>query len=1193
MTSSGGTAADRAEPAARVSLWEPYNPFRGAAVLAQYVSPPALRRLRLNAGVPVLTPGVDAATAGRDRARHLFDNLKRQGIAYAIEPWTGNKKQQVRHPWWLVEDRWGTCLDLAVTYGAMCIEARIATMLAIAGEHALVVLEPRRQLTDGPVPEWRRSWASKKADGVFAVDDHVALNVELDEGTLLAVETVAATEEGDFDEALRRGREALGAGAELIDVPFLHMRRFRPLPAPDERPSIRMYVPGGQRSFVRYPSQEKVLDALQEDSGVVVLVAPQGQGKSTIARQLALDAPFGAGWFLNASEPQSLIRSLADADLGERNSTATGMLDAERKGFVEGARERLEQVPGRWVVVLDNADGDPGKITPLLPRPGDGQLVVITTTNSDWEQVPNLSVRQLPPVDDARVAEDLGGDELVSLVAGRALLLHAFASLLDAAGISSAAVARYAPERGEVAEPVRGPATLWAAVRAELALGPDALHSCLQSAYMPPDQQPLEVLEAFNGGARRLVDGLSRAGLVTFEADTGTVRMHRLFGAAVRAELAASEPAMNDEVVLELATNATVLNAFDRYGDQATLMRIDERLTEIDEGRQELDSRLGQALHGVAGLLELGGHTRRSGETYVRAERHLQGRPDLLADVLQSRARMVNQHQARDEVRLREALGWAKEAERTLLSTPGRENTADRCLAMQGLILQKLAAFPGEGDTTIELLHEALGVIEEAHRRREIRLDPMDAELARSEFNLAGPRINLAQLEPERAREHLDVAERVYGRVAERRKKIYDRDVHPHIAACIIGEGYVNYYRALLLPAPPATRASWLRYATERANAALAQRQALDGSVDLDESRKAVRFLAKVALTRAAPAADPARTLESVSGEVSRELAFAAVETLPSHTRDLTVPIKAWLFSPALAAVVAAFGGTPPTATTALDEALAWFEEFSLRWDYRAGKERNLALVQSPAPEVEAVVSKAAPALGLVGTRPPPAEHYDHVLVLGGLVRACMARPLYGAKLLRNETIKAGEVTALGGFRELKGDELDLAAKLGHGGLTNEFDAMDAGVRAAFDVGEPDADRGERSDVVGVSWAVREYQTAAGISVRVVGAPSTEPGVRRANTPDTYAWFASKLAKLRPGERVLVLTSDIYMPYQHADALRMLALPYAVEVDAAGIRPGDAHPDLAQEFKTHNYLQEMRSTIRALRALFGAWQAGD
>lgn len=139
-----------------------------------------------------------------------------------------------------------------------------------------------------------------------------------------------------------------------------------------------------------------MLDSLKEDAGTVVLIAPQGQGKSMAARQLIREAPFGAGWFLNASEPQTLIGSLADADQAEHNADAAGLESADRKGFHDRARAHLNEVDGRWIVVLDNADGDPTKLTPLLPIPGDRQLLLVTTTNREWAHVPGARVRRLP-----------------------------------------------------------------------------------------------------------------------------------------------------------------------------------------------------------------------------------------------------------------------------------------------------------------------------------------------------------------------------------------------------------------------------------------------------------------------------------------------------------------------------------------------------------------------------------------------------------------------------------------------------------------------------------------------------------------------------------------------------------------------------------------------------------------------------
>ena len=92
---------------------------------------------------------------------------------------------------------------------------------------------------------------------------------------------------------------------------------------------------------------------------------------------------------------------------------------------------------------------------------------------------------------------------------------------------------------------------------------------------------------------------------------------------------------------------------------------------------------------------------------------------------------------------------------------------------------------------------------------------------------------------------------------------------------------------------------------------------------------------------------------------------------------------------------------------------------------------------------------------------------------------------------------------------------------------------------------------------------MHEY-TSARQPVSVIAAPSSEPEVRRTNTPDSYQWFATEFAGLQAGQRLLLVTSDIYVPFQHADAVRVLGLPYEVTVETMGIQPGDLDPALSR-----------------------------
>lgn len=301
--------------------------------------------------------------------------------------------------------------------------------------------------------------------------------------------------------------------------------------------------------------------------------------------------------------------------------------------------------------------------------------------------------------------------------------------------------------------------------------------------------------------------------------------------------------------------------------------------------------------------------------------------------------------------------------------------------------------------------------------------------------------------------------------------------------------------------------------------------------------------------------------------------------------------IARWVDSPPMRAVVSEFAGDSPFDWKPdLAERLQGLDEFSARWDTRKGKERDLAEDLPLTGDQEDLVLSAARALGFRASRPPLYREYDHVMLLGGLFRACITRPAHAANLLREGVVTTTSVVALGGFRPFGEQETQLAIACGFPGLTEEFEALDAGTRRAFDLPEPISEAGETFDDPGSSWGVREYDEPSGTRVRVAAAPSSEPKARRANTADSYGWFATKLAQLERGSRILAVTTAIYVPAQQAAALRMLNLEFGVDVDTVGIEPGDVVPELAQPFTPTKYLLEIRSTIRALRDLHAqAW----
>lgn len=301
--------------------------------------------------------------------------------------------------------------------------------------------------------------------------------------------------------------------------------------------------------------------------------------------------------------------------------------------------------------------------------------------------------------------------------------------------------------------------------------------------------------------------------------------------------------------------------------------------------------------------------------------------------------------------------------------------------------------------------------------------------------------------------------------------------------------------------------------------------------------------------------------------------------------------IDGWLASVPVHALVEAFSSTGQDLELARDlaaekgdvaERLARLDAFTDRWDTRRGRERNQADELPMRPDQEELVTAAAEALGMCGGTRLRYDRYDHVLMLGGLVRACLVRTAHAAHLIRSGQVTAGSVTALGGHRPFVGDEFELAARAGAPELAEEYEAMDFGTRRAFGLGAPESVEGEKSELPGGTWGVRHYRAADGTPVQVVAAPSSEPERRRADTPDSYAFFAEHVAALQPGERLLLVTTSIYVPAQHAAAVRMLKLPFGVEVDTVGNEPGAVAGMAPHQFTATKYLLEVRSTVRSL-----------
>ncbi|MEO3773427.1 hypothetical protein [Micromonospora sp. B9E7] len=315
---------------------------------------------------------------------------------------------------------------------------------------------------------------------------------------------------------------------------------------------------------------------------------------------------------------------------------------------------------------------------------------------------------------------------------------------------------------------------------------------------------------------------------------------------------------------------------------------------------------------------------------------------------------------------------------------------------------------------------------------------------------------------------------------------------------------------------------------------------------------------------------------------MQRADAFPSTGTVAER---ITQDVRAWVCSTALRGLVRHFGGDWPAGD--LDAVLRFLDDFSAHhWDFRGGRERPDAREPDLDPATAALVLDAAATLGLIHPAPPARPAYAHLVVLGGLAHACVRRVGYAAHLLRAGLAVSGEVAVLGSFRPLSDWERRTLADAGLPADDTEVDVLDTAVRRMFGVSTPAEQAGVDAGHPHHSWSSRTYRPAGLPPVRVLAAPSSEPDRRRAHTADTQRFWAGHV-RLAPGDEVLTVTAPIYVPFQHCDALRTLALPYGCDIDTVGVDPAAA--DLAvlpeQTLTPGRYLQEIRSAIRSMRAL--------
>lgn len=299
-----------------------------------------------------------------------------------------------------------------------------------------------------------------------------------------------------------------------------------------------------------------------------------------------------------------------------------------------------------------------------------------------------------------------------------------------------------------------------------------------------------------------------------------------------------------------------------------------------------------------------------------------------------------------------------------------------------------------------------------------------------------------------------------------------------------------------------------------------------------------------------------------------------------SPRSDPAAAVEAWVERPALRQMIEAFGFEWPAGD--LSSRLEQLVDLSAVWDRRSGRSRLEIDDAGLDVELKSRLVGWAGELGLVDGAPPSAAHHDIVLVLGGLVTGCVSRVKHLADLIGRGEVRVPRIALLGSFRELKEAELALAGEVAPGARTEVEVLM-----AMADSLQPGGGRWhseQRGDPL-ADPARAELVAGRGEDPQVVAfaAASGAPAERPANTADTYRQVATHL-RFTAGTRVLIVTTHIYATYQHWDAVRILGLPYGVELETVGTPPAVSR----RAFTPAWYAQEIRSTLRSGRDLVKA-----
>lgn len=357
--------------------------------LARYANPGLLAMLGIGGGTARAPSGGAGETSSWSAgvARNLAKQLlQARGIGYSIEPFRpgGPRGQIIRTASELLEGQ-GTCIDFAVAVAAGCVREQAPVYLCVLtgprmqAAHAFLAIPP----LSGPRSDWRQY----RLPPIRSVEADEFFEDVLGTGRCEIVDPTPPQPGGDSRTLIELLQEHRGTAVVHMVLVQLVVTDDN-LPYQPDRPrslGITALLPDLPADVRDFPSRAETLRRLDAARGTVVILGDPGVGKSTLALTRAHAAAASRGWFLDATDRDSLRTSFAAAETQCTGRRLDNVQKENIDSLIAAARRRLAATDRPWVVVIDNADGEPKPVADLLPRPGPEQLVIVTSTNREWE----------------------------------------------------------------------------------------------------------------------------------------------------------------------------------------------------------------------------------------------------------------------------------------------------------------------------------------------------------------------------------------------------------------------------------------------------------------------------------------------------------------------------------------------------------------------------------------------------------------------------------------------------------------------------------------------------------------------------------------------------------------------------------------------------------------------------------------